>query len=281
VDRSGDELGRPAGAPKLRLRTGAFELIGAGAAAIALFFLMLPLVAIFVHGDLMAGLRSEEARQSLWLSLQTSLVSLAIMVVFGTPIAHLLATREFRGRTLVVTAFELPLVLPPAVAGLGLLMAFGRKGLLGEELNALGLQIPFTKLAVVMAMTFVASPLYVRQAISAFEAVDRTLLDASRTLGAGSARTFWRVAVPLARTGLSAGAALGWARAVGEFGATIICAGSLAGITRTAPIEIYVGLADNLDAGLATAAVLIAASAGVLLSVKLLSRGRSQRFTPI
>ena len=220
---------------------------------------MLPLVAIFVHGDLMAGLRSEEARQSLWLSLQTSLVSLAIMV--GTPIAHLLATREFRGRTLVVTAFELPLVLPPAVAGLGLLMAFGRKGLLGEELNALGLQIPFTKLAVVMAMTFVASPLYVRQAITAFEAVDRTLLDASRTLGAGSA--------------------LGWARAVGEFGATIIFAGSLAGITRTAPIEIYVGLADNLDAGLATAAVLIAASAGVLLSVKLLSRGRSQRFTPI
>ena len=154
---------------------------------------MLPLVAIFVNGDLIAGLRSEEARQSLWLSLQTSLVSLAIMVVFGTPIAHLLATRQFRGRTLVLTAFELPLVLPPAVAGLGLLMAFGRKGLLGEELNALGLQIPFTKVAVVMAMTFVASPLYVRQAIAAFEAVDRTLLDASRTLGAGSARTFWRV----------------------------------------------------------------------------------------
>jgi molybdate transport system permease protein len=281
MDRSGDELGRPAGASKLRLRAGAFELIGAAAAAIALLFLMLPLVAIFVHGDLMAGIRSEEARQSLWLSLQTSLASLAIMVVFGTPIAHLLATRRFRGRTLVLTAFELPLVLPPAVAGLGLLMAFGRKGLLGEQLNALGLQIPFTKLAVVMAMTFVASPLYVRQAIASFEAVDRTLLDASRTLGAGSGRTFWRVAVPLARTGLGAGAALGWARAIGEFGATIIFAGSLAGITRTAPIEIYVGLADNLDAGLATAAVLIAASAGVLLSVKLLSRGRPQRFTPI
>ena len=225
MDRSGDELGRPAGASKLRLRAGAFELVGAAAAAIALLFLMLPLVAIFVHGDLMAGIRSEEARQSLWLSLQTSLASLAIMVVFGTPIAHLLATRRFRGRTLVLTAFELPLVLPPAV--------------------------------------------------------DRTLLDASRTLGAGSGRTFWRVAVPLARTGLGAGAALGWARAIGEFGATIIFAGSLAGITRTAPIEIYVGLADNLDAGLATAAVLVAASAGVLLSVKLLSRGRPQRFTPI
>jgi molybdate transport system permease protein len=281
MDRSGDELGRTAGAPRLRVRTGAFELIGAGATAIALTFLMLPLVAIFARGDLMAGLRSEEARQALMLSLETSLVSLAIMVVFGTPIAHLLATRQFRGRTLVLTAFELPLVLPPAVAGLGLLMAFGRRGLLGEQLNALGLQIPFTKLAVVMAMTFVASPLYVRQAIAAFEAVDRTLLDASRTLGAGSGRTFWRVAVPLARTGLGAGAALGWARAVGEFGATIIFAGSLAGVTRTAPIEIYVGLSDNLDAGLATAAVLIAASAGVLLSVKLLSRGRAPRFTPI
>jgi molybdate transport system permease protein len=281
MDRSRDELGRPAGAENLRLRAGAFELIGVGAAAIALVFLLLPLAAIFVRGDLMAGLRSEEAREALVLSLQTSVISLAIMVVVGTPVAHLLATRRFRGRTLVLTAFELPLVLPPAVAGLGLLMAFGRKGLLGSELDALGIQIPFTKVAVVMAMTFVASPLYLRQAIAAFEAVDRTLLDASRTLGAGSARTFWRVAVPLAGSGLGAGAALGWARAVGEFGATIIFAGSLAGVTRTAPIEIYVGLADNLDAGLATAAVLIVLSGAVLLSVKLLSRGRPQRFTPI
>ena len=236
---------------------------------------------MFSAGDIVAGLDSPVARDALRLSLETSLTALAVMVLVGTPIAYMLGTRDFPGKSVVVTAFELPLVLPPAVAGLGLLMAFGRRGLLGEELNALGLQIPFTKLAVVMAMTFVASPLYVRQAIAAFEAVDRTLLDASRTLGAGSGRTFWRVAVPLARTGLGAGAALGWARAVGEFGATIIFAGSLAGITRTAPIEIYVGLADNLDAGLATAAVLIAASAGVLLSVKLLSRGRPQRFTPI
>src|SRR4029078_6780252 len=215
------------------LRAGAFELIGVGAAAIALVFLLLPLAAIFVRGDLMAGLWSVEAREALWLSLQNSVISLAIMVVVGTPVAHLLATRRFRGRTLVLTAFELPLVLPPGVAGLGLLMAFARKGLLGSELEALGIQIPFTKVAVVMAMTFVASPLYLRQAIAAFEAVDRTLLDASRTLGAGSARTFWRVAVPLAGSGLGAGAALGWARAVGEFGATIIFAGSLAGVTRT------------------------------------------------
>jgi len=202
-------------------------------------------------------------------------------VVVGTPLAYLLATARFPGRAIVLTAVELPLVLPPAVAGIGLLMAFGRRGLLGDQLSALGLSIPFTRLAVVMAMTFVASPLYIRQAVAAFEGVDETLLEASRTLGAGSGRTFRRVALPLARSGLGAGMALGWARAVGEFGATIIFAGSLSGVTRTAPIEIYLGLSDNLDAGLATAAVLIAASAAVLLSVKLLGMGRARRFTPL
>jgi molybdate transport system permease protein len=156
-------------------------------------------------------------------------------------------------------------------------MAFGRRGLLGDELDALGLQIPYTKLAVVMAMAFVASPLFIRQAVASFEALDRDLLAAARTLGAGPARTFWRVAVPLARGGLGAGAALAWARALGEFGATIIFAGSLTGVTRTAPIEIYLGISDNLDAGLATAAVLIAVSAVILFSVKLLVRRRASR----
>ena len=238
-------------------------------------------MAIFLRGDLSAGLRSEEARQALLLSLQLSLVSLAVMVIVGTPVAYMLGTRSFPGRSLVLTAVELPLVLPPAVAGIGLLMAFGRRGLLGAQLLDVGISIPFTKLAVVMAMTFVASPLFIRQAVSAFEAVDPTLLEASRTLGAGSGRTFRRVALPLARGGLGAGMALAWARALGEFGATIIFAGSLTGVTRTAPIEIYLGLSDNLDAGLATAAVLIAASAGVLLTVKLLGSGRARRFTPL
>ena len=203
------------------------------------------------------------------------------MVLFGTPVAYWMATRDFRGKAILSTAFELPLVLPPAVAGLGLFAAFGRTGMLGSELDALGIQLPFTPAAVVMAMTFVASPLYIRQAVSAFEAVDGTLLEASRTLGAGSGRTFRRIALPLAGSGLGAGMALGWARAVGEFGATIIFAGSLTGVTRTAPIEIYLGLSDNLDAGLATAAVLIAASGGVLLTVKLLGVGRARRFTPL
>jgi molybdate transport system permease protein len=281
MDRPGDGNRGAEGAHRRRFRPGPFELIGVGAGAVALTFLTLPLIAIFLRGDLAAGLRSSDARQSLVLSLETSLISLAVMVLIGTPLAYLVATRRFRGRALVVTLFELPLVLPPAVAGIGLLMAFGSQGLLGAELSAIGLEIPFTKLAVVMAMTFVASPFYLRQAVASFEAVDPTLYGAARTLGAGPGRVFLRVALPLAAGGLGAGAALGWARAVGEFGATIIFAGSLTGLTRTAPIEIYLGLSDNLDAGLATAAVLITVSAVVLLTVKLLVRGRSQRFTPI
>jgi molybdate transport system permease protein len=254
------------------------------ALALALTFLTLPVVAIFVNsspGDLLDSLGDGAARDALWLSVRCTAAALAIIVAVGTPAAYLLATRSFPGKAIVVTLIELPLVLPPAVAGIGLLMAFGRRGLLGHQLALAGISIPFTRLAVVMAMTFVASPLYIRQAVSAFEAVDGTLLEASRTLGAGSGRTFRRVALPLAGSGLGTGMALGWARAVGEFGATIIFAGSLTGVTRTAPIEIYLGLSDNLDAGLATAAVLIAASGGVLLTVKLLGVGRARRFTPL
>jgi molybdate transport system permease protein len=277
VDRSGDEPAGAEGSDRSRVRPGAFELVEGGAAAFGLLFLALPLIAIFTRGDLLDGLRSSDARDALVLSLETSVMALVAMVVVGTPIAHLIALRSFRGRDAMLTAFELPLVLPPAVAGIGLLMAFGRRGLLGDELDALGLQIPYTKLAVVMAMAFVASPLFIRQAVASFEALDRDLLAAARTLGAGPARTFWRVAVPLARGGLGAGAALAWARALGEFGATIIFAGSLTGVTRTAPIEIYLGISDNLDAGLATAAVLIAVSAVILFSVKLLVRRRASR----
>ena len=146
------------------------------------------------------------------------------MVLFGTPVAYWMATRDFRGKAILSTAFELPLVLPPAVAGLGLFAAFGRTGMLGSELDALGIQLPFTPAAVVMAMTFVAGPLYLRQAEATFVAVDKDLLAAAQTLGAGPGKVFIRVAVPLASAGLGAGAALGWARALGKFGATIMFA---------------------------------------------------------
>ena len=246
----------------------------------AVAFLALPLIAIFTQGSLREGLRQPGAWEALKISFETSAVSLALMIVFGTPIAYVLATTEFMGKTLLTTLFELPLVLPPAVAGLGLLMAFGRFGLVGPQLSALGIELPFTKAAVVMAMTFVASPLYVRQAISAFGAIDPDLLDASRTLGGGPAKTFLRVAVPVASPGLGAGGVLAWARAVGEFGATILFAGSLAGVTETAPVAIYLGFAQSLDQALALGALLIAVSAIVLVSAKLLIRGRALRFMP-
>ena len=199
MDRPGDEPAGAAGTGERRIRPGPFELIGALAAGLTLSFLLLPLIAIFLHGDLAAGIRSEEARAALWLSLQLSLVSLVVMVVVGTPLAYLLATRSFPSRSLVMTAVELPLVLPPAVAGIGLLMAFGRRGLLGHQLALAGISIPFTRLAVVMAMTFVASPLYIRQAVSAFEAVGPlpapSVRDASSSVPstASNADTAWRM----------------------------------------------------------------------------------------
>jgi molybdate transport system permease protein len=261
-----------------------FAAMTAVAAGVAFAFLLLPLVAIFLRvplGDLVDQFGNQVFRDALVVSLKTSLIAHAAVLLFGTPTAYLIARRRFFGRGALITLIELPLVLPPAVAGIALLATFGRLGLLGDELDALGISIGFTQTAVVLAVAFVESPFYVRGAIASFESVDPDLVAAARTLGAGPWRVFGRVALPLAAGGLGAASALALARGLGEFGATIIFAGSLAGITRTAPIEIYVGLADNLDAGLATAAVLIAASAGVLLSVKLLSRGRPQRFTPI
>jgi molybdate transport system permease protein len=152
---------------------------------------------------------------------------------------------------------ELPLVLPPAVAGIGLLAAFGRAGLLGSSLRTVGVTLPFTQSAVTMAVAFVASPLYLRQAIAAFEAVDPSLPAASRTLGAGPARTFFRVVLPLARGGLIAGLALSFARGLGEFGATIMFAGSLQRVTQTLPLAIYAEFDVNFDATLAMSGVLV------------------------
>ena len=170
----------------------------------------------------------------------------------------------------VVTLIELPLVLPPAVAGIAMLAAFGRLGLLGGTVSALGIDLAFTQLAVVFAITFVASPFYLRQAIASFEAVDRTLLDAARTLGASRARVFARVAVPLAASGLAAGAALAFARALGEFGATIMFAGSLQGRTQTLPLAIYARFDTDFDLALSLGALLVVISAALLLTMKLL-----------
>jgi molybdate transport system permease protein len=251
----------------------AFWAVATFLTALALAFLLLPIVALFLRvppGTLISQLGSEAAREALLVSLKTSLIAHAIVLVVGTPAAYLLATRQFRGRSLAITAIELPLVLPPAVAGIGLLAAFGRRGLLGESFDALGFSIPFTQVAVVLAVVFVSSPFYVRQAIAAFASLDRDVLEAARTLGAGPARTFGVVAIPLAAGGLGAGSSLAFARGLGEFGATIIFAGSFPGVTRTAPLAIYAELDRDLEVAVALGALLVLVSVSFLALVRLL-----------
>jgi molybdate transport system permease protein len=235
-------------------------------------FLLLPLIAIFTRvplATLLDQLGSGVVTDAIIVSLKTTLIAQAAILLFGTPTAYLLATRRFPGRPLAITLVELPLVLPPAVAGIGLLAAFGRFGMLGSTLSAFGLEIPFTQTAVVLAVAFVASPLYVRQAIAAFEAVDQSLVDASRTLGAGQGRTFWRIALPLASGGLTAGAALAFARGLGEFGATIMFAGSFQGITQTLPLAIYAEFETKFEVALAIGGLLVVVSALLLFALKI------------
>src|SRR5439155_1088430 len=183
--------------------------------------------------------------------------------------------------SLVVSAIDLPLVLPPAVAGIALLAAFGSRGLLGSTLSAFGLSIPFTKTAVVLAVVFVASPFYLRQAIASFAAVDPNLFAAARTLGAGPLRVFARIALPLAVPGLGVGSSLAFARGLGEFGATIMFAGSLQRVTQTLPLAIYAEFSVNFDVALALGALLVAISAALLLTLRLILSWRlSPRTSP-
>jgi molybdate transport system permease protein len=251
-----------------------FPLALALAAAVVFTFLLLPLAALFLRippTTLVAQLGEEAAREALTVSLKTSAIAHVIILALGTPVAYLVATRAFPGRRLLIAAVELPLVLPPAVAGLALLAAFGSRGLLGGSLETLGISLPFTQAAVVVAIVFVASPFYVRQAIAAFASVDPGLLEAARTLGARPAGVFARVALPLAVGGLGAGSSLAFARGLGEFGATIIFAGSFAGETRTAPLAIYAELGVDDDVAIALGALLVIVSAAALAAVKLLS----------
>jgi molybdate transport system permease protein len=255
-------------------RRGWFGALLVVALTTVLVFLTLPIVAIFVDTgplDLVAGLGDEGALEALRLSLECSAAAVAIIVLVGTPAAYALATRRFPGRSALVTLVELPLVLPPAVAGIGLLAALGPKGILGGLVEDAGLRLVLTTTGVIVALTFVAAPFYLRQAQAGFEALDRTWLEASRTLGASEARTFLRIAVPAAGPSLVAGLALAWGRALGEFGATLMFAGSFRGITQTVPLAIYERFASDFTGALALSAVLVAVSAALLLSVKLLS----------
>jgi molybdate transport system permease protein len=251
-----------------------FKVLLALALALTLAFLVLPVIAIFVNTSparLISSLGDTQSREALLLSLKTSAIALAIIVLVGTPAAYLLAVRRFRGQALVLTLLELPLVLPPAVAGIGLLAALGPHGILGGALADAHIQLVLQTAGVVVALTFVASPFYLRQAHTAFQAVDRSYLDAARSLGARESAVFMRVAIPTARPGLVAGVALAWGRALGEFGATLMFAGSFQGVTQTAPLAIYDQFPSDFPAALALSAVLVIVSAVLLLTIKLAS----------
>jgi molybdate transport system permease protein len=261
-----------------RVSRGWFTALLATALALTLLFLGLPVVALFVNvspGDLVASLGDSSSIDALRLSLETSAIALALILLVGTPAAWMLATREFRLKPALVTLIELPLVLPPAAAGIALLAALGPRGIAGGLLDDAGITLVLTTAGVVVAMVFVASPFYIRQAQASFESLDLRMLEAARTLGASEARRFARVGLPLARNGLLAGAALAWGRALGEFGATLMFAGSLRGVTQTAPLALYERFATDFPAALALAAVLLAVSAAVLIAVKLATRSET------
>jgi molybdate transport system permease protein len=248
-------------------------------AALLAAFLAVPVATLVGRaiggGGLAGALGSGTVRDALVLSLSTTAVSLAITVAVGTPLAFLLARRRFRGAGLVELLVDLPLVLPPSVAGLALLLVFGRRGLLGDSLEAAGLAIPFTTVAVILAQVFVAAPFYVRSARAGIAGLPRDLEDAARVDGASEVGVFLHVMAPLAAPALAAGLVMTWARSLGEFGATILFAGNVTGRTQTLPLAVYAEFgAGDLEAAIAAASVLVLAAIGVLAAVRL---GRPRR----
>jgi molybdate transport system permease protein len=259
-----------------RLRGAGFAAVTFAATVVVLALFVLPIVAIFARVPLhllIDQLDDPIVRDALVLTATTNTIALAVILLVGTPAAYLLGTRRFRGRSVVITLVELPLVLPPTVAGIGLLAAFaGRIGLLSDILDPLKINVVFTTTAVVLAVCFVAGPFYVRQAIASFETLDKDIMDAARVDGAGPLRLLLSISIPLASTGLAAGAALAFARGIGEFGATIMFAGNLRGVTQTLPLLIYQDFELSFDVSLAIGALLVIVSAAVLILVKLLAR---------
>jgi len=246
------------------------------AAALLLLLLGLPLAALVLRipaEALWSRLGQPLVLEALRLSLATSAASTAAVVALGLPTAYLLATRGFPGKRIVLVLIDLPLVLPPTVAGVALLAAFGRAGLAGGVLHAVGVSLPFTTLGVVVAQTFVAVPFFVGAARTGLAEVDRRYVDMAATLGSPPGRTFLRVMLPLAFPAMLSGAVMSWARALGEFGATITFAGNLPGVTQTMPLAVYLALQSDLDAAVALSVLLLAVSLVVLLVLRSGSAG--------
>lgn len=234
-------------------------------------FLVVPVIALLlrvVPADLLAYAVQPVVAQAISLSIVTTTVSLLVTILFGTPFAFLLTRRAFTGRHLLETLIDLPMVLPPAVAGIALLLTFGRRGLVGQYLAAWGIDIAFTQTAVVMAQIFVAAPYYVKSAAAGFAAIDLEMEQAAALDGANAWQVFRHITLPLAGMALLGGAVMTWARALGEFGATLIFAGNFPGRTQTMPLAIYIGFELDLDIALTLAVILLLASFAVLFIVK-------------
>ncbi|HPS92811.1 MAG TPA: ABC transporter permease [Methanothrix sp.] len=241
----------------------------------AISFIALPVLALFIKSPLyttLGSLHDPVVIDALRLSLITSTITTLVVVVMGTPIAYVSARFHYHGKEFADSLIDLPVIMPPAVAGIALLMAFGRMGIVGRHLNALGVSIAFTTLAVILAQTFVSSPFYIRQARTSFEDVDPAFENAARTLGASRFYTFFHVILPIAMNGLFSGAIMAFARSLGEFGATIMFAGNFQGRTQTMPLAIYTAMQGDLDVSLCLAIILVAISFVVIALVKILTR---------
>jgi molybdate transport system permease protein len=245
------------------------------AVAFTLFFAA-PLFALVVRAveqeRIAEFLRDEVVRDALRLSLSTSLITLVVAMLLGTPVAYLLARWQFRGRRLIETLLDLPIILPPVVAGVALLMAFGRRGLLGRELDLLGIQLPFTTLGVIVAQLFVASPFYIRSAKAGFASIDRDIEAAAEIDGASTWRVVRDVSIPAALPAIAAGAVLCWARALSEFGATLLFAGNLQGRTQTMPLAIMTAFESSLGTALAISVILLVISFLILFVSRLVTQ---------
>jgi molybdate transport system permease protein len=236
-----------------------------------LLFIAIPILSIFIRTsptDFIRNMNERQVSQAITLSLTTSTISTLLTLIFGTPVAYLLANRKFRGYTLVDTLVDIPTVLPPSVAGVALLMAFGRRGLLGAFLASRGITIPFTFIAVVMAQMFIASPFYIKAATIGFSGINNELKQAAALDGANRLQIFRYIVLPLSGNSLLSGCVMTWARALGEFGATIIFAGNFPGRTQTMPLAIYIGFEIELNVALTLSIVLICFSFLTLILVK-------------
>ena len=270
VDQEHETIGIPSRSREAILKAGLAALL-----ILAMAFIALPVIALFLKSPLDTTLRSLHdpmVLDALRLSLTTSTITTMIVFIIGTPIAYVNARFHYFGKELVDSLIDLPVIMPPAVAGIALLMAFGRMGIVGQYINAFGISIAFTTLAVIIAQVFVSSPFYIRQAKTSFEDVDLAFENAARTLGSSRVYTFILITLPIAMNGLISGAVMAFARSLGEFGATMMFAGNFQGRTQTMPLAIYSAMQGDLDVSLCIAIILVAISFVVIVLVKILTQ---------